>query len=137
MRDAVKNVLEKLCEAIEYPEPVPEGAETYTLRVDGGDVVARLLGKRLVLSRVIDRDEHDLPQLTAYAAGRLLKEEAVLAWDERAAACVLWQDIQDNAEGGRLTRFFEEFMASCDWWLARAVELNAPPPAFPDIVIRP
>ena len=133
----MKNVLEKLSEAIDYPEPVPAGAESFTFRVDGGDVVAQLLGKRLVLSRVIDRDEHDLPQLAAYASGRLLKEEAVLAWDERAAACILWQELPDSVEGRRLTRFFEEFMASCDWWLARAVELNAPPPPFPDIVIRP
>ena len=68
---------------------------------------------------------------------RILKEEAVLAWDERASVCILWQDVQDNAEGAELTRFFESFMDSCDWWLARAVEMNAPPAPFPDIVIRP
>ena len=96
-----------------------------------------LVGRRLVLSRVIDREDNDLSQLAIFAAGRILKEEAVLAWDERASVCILWQDVSDNADGAELTHFFEAFMDSCDWWLARAVELNAPPVHFPDIVIRP
>ncbi len=133
----MKNALERLCEAIAYPEPVPEGATFFRLQVDGGDVTARLVGPRLVLSRVIDREENDLSQLAIFAAGRILKEEAVLAWDERASVCILWQEVQESAEMAELTRFFESFMDSCDWWLARAGELNAPPPAFPDIVIRP
>ena len=132
-----KNVLERLCEAIAYPEPVPAGAVQARLRVDGGDVMARIIGRRLVLSREIDRDENDIGQLAIYAAGRILREEAVLAWDERAGVCIIWQEIQDNAEASELVHFFEAFMTSCDWWLARAVELNAPPPSFPDIVIRP
>ena len=133
----MKNALERLCEVIAYPEPVPDGATRFQLRVDGGDVTVRLIGHRLVLSRVIDREENDLSQLAIFASGRILKEEAVLAWDERASVCILWQDVQDNAEGAELTRFFESFMDSCDWWLARAVEMNAPPAPFPDIVIRP
>ena len=133
----MKNVLERLCEAIAYPEPVPDGASWFNLRVDGGDVSLRILGKRLVISRVIDRNEGDLPQLAAYAAGRILKEEAVLSWDERLSACVLWQELQEDADSMQLTRFFEEFMHSCDWWVTRAGELSAPPTVFPDIVIRP
>ena len=133
----MKNALERLCEVIAYPEPVPDGATRFQLRVDGGDVTARMIGRRLVLSRVIDREENDLSQLAIFATGRILKEEAVLAWDERASVCILWQDVLDNAEGEELTRFFEAFMDSCDWWLARVEELNVPPPKFPDIVIRP
>ncbi len=133
----MKNALERLCEVIAYPEPVPAGATSFRLRVDGGDVTARIVSHRLILSRTIDREENDLSQLAIFATGRILKEEAVLAWDERAAECILWQDVQDTAEGKELVRFFETFMDSCDWWLARAMELNAPPPAFPDIVIRP
>ena len=116
---------------------MPDGATAVTLRVDGSDVLLRILGKRLVISRVIDRDENDLPQLTAYAVGRILKEEAVLAWDERLSACVLWQELSEDANSEQLTKFFEDFMHSCDWWVDRAEELNAPPTVFPDIVIRP
>ena len=85
----------------------------------------------------IDRNEKDLPQLAAYAAGRILKEEAVLAWDERLSACIIWQELEDKADSAQLTHFFEEFTHSCDWWVVRAGELNAPPVVFPDIVIRP
>jgi len=133
----MKNALERLCEAIAYPEPMPEGATSFRLQVDGGDVLARLLGKRLILSRVLDRAEEDLPRLAAFAFGRILKEDAVLAWDERAAACILWQELSETADTQQLVHFLETFLASCDWWLARAGELNAPPPVFPDIVIRP
>ena len=133
----MKNILERFCEAIAYPDSVPDGATAVTLRVDGSDVLLRILGKRLVISRVIDRDENDLPQLTAYAVGRILKEEAVLAWDERLSACVLWQELSEDANSEQLTKFFEDFMHSCDWWVDRAEELNAPPTVFPDIVIRP
>ena len=133
----MKNALERLCEAIAYPEPMPDGATSFTMMVDGADVLLRLLGKRLVISRVIDRDENDLPQLAAFAAGRLLKEETVLAWDERLSACVLWQELPENADDAQLVRFFEDFMNSSDWWVERAGELNAPPAVFPDIVIRP
>ena len=133
----MKNALERLCEAIVYPDPVPDGATAFNLRVDGSDVLLRLIGRRLVISRVIDRDESDLPQLASYAAGRILKEEAVLAWDERQSACTLWQELSEDADSEQLTQFFEDFMHSCDWWVERAEELNAPPTTFPDIVIRP
>ncbi|MBO4345678.1 MAG: hypothetical protein J5833_07975 [Victivallales bacterium] len=133
----MKNAIERLCEAIAYPDPVPDGATSFSLRVDGGDIMARLLGRRLVLSRIIDRNEKDLPQLAAYAAGRILKEEAILAWDERLSACIIWQELEDKADSAQLTHFFEEFTHSCDWWVVRAGELNAPPVVFPDIVIRP
>ena len=133
----MKNAIERLCDAIAYPDPVPEGSTAFNLRVDGGDIMARILGKRLILSRVIDRDEKDLPKLAAYAAGRILKEDAVLAWDERLSACIIWPELQESADAMQLTRFFEEFTHSCDWWVARTGELNAPPVVFPDIVIRP
>lgn len=133
----MKNAIERLCEAIAYPEPVPDGATSFTLRVDGADVLLRLLGKRLVVSRVIDRDENDLPQLAAFAVGRILKEEAVLAWDDRISACILWQELSETADSKQLTMFFDDFLHSCDWWVERAEELNAPPIVFPDIMIRP
>ena len=133
----MKNAVNRLCEAIAYPDPVPEGTTSFQLEVDNGEVTARVLGKRLVLSKVIDRNESDLPRLASFAPGRMLVEDAVLAWDERAAACILWQEISEDADASHLVSFFENFMSSSDWWTARAGELNAPPPVFPDIMIRP
>ena len=126
-----------LCDAIEYPEEVPEENGVCLLRVDGGNVLAVVRNGRLVLSKVISREEKDLVQLTAFAAGRILREEAILAWDERAAACILWQEISAEAESVELRRFFEAFMDSCDWWQARKSEFEVPQAAFPNIVIRP
>ena len=131
------NALENLCKAIAYPDPVPEGAAAFQLHVDGGRVEARLMGSRLVLSRGITRAEDDLPKLAGYAAGRLLKEEAVLAWDDGAAECILWQECLASASAQQLTRFFETFMGSCDWWMARVADLAAPPVSFPELVIVP
>lgn len=133
----MKNALENLCEAIGYPDPLPAGAEAFQLRVDGGVVNARLLDGRLVLSREISRAEADLPKLAAYAAGRLLKEEAVLSWDEVAKACFLWQECPANASSTQLLHFFEIFLAACDWWLARVADLTVEPVAVPAMVILP
>lgn len=134
----MKNAIRKLHEAIAYPDNVPsDGDSSFIFRVDGGSVQARLFDGKLILSRVIDRQENDLPRLAAYATGRLLKEEAVLAWDERSNAVILWQDCSESANSLELKNFFETFLNSCDWWLERAADMNAPIPTFPDIVIRP
>ncbi|MBP5300479.1 MAG: CesT family type III secretion system chaperone [Victivallales bacterium] len=131
------NALENLCEAIAYPDPVPPGAAAFTLYVDGNLLSAQLLGGRLVLSREISREEADLQKLASYAAGRLLREEAVLAWDENTGACILWQECPANASSAQLLHFFETFLASCDWWLARVAGLAATQVSFPELVIVP
>ena len=131
------NALENLCEAIAYPDPVPPEAAAFTLHVDGDQVSARLMGGRLVLSREITREEADLQKLASCAAGRLLREEAVLAWDENIGACILWQECSANASSAQLLHFFETFLASCDWWRARVADLAVEPVAAPAVVIMP
>ncbi len=129
--------IRRLIEAIGYPEGVPEGEGVVVLRVDGERVRVAELGGQLVLSKVLDRAEEDLGALAGFAVGRMLREEAVLAWDAREEAVILWQGVPVGmgAEGLRL--FFEAFMDSCDWWQERATALHAPPPAFPQMVIHP
>ena len=131
------NALENLCEAIAYPDSVPPEAAAFTLHVDGDQVSARLMGGRLVLSREITREEADLQKLASCAAGRLLREEAVLAWDENIGACILWQECPANASSAQLLHFFETFLASCDWWRARVADLAVEPVAAPAVVIMP
>ena len=129
--------IRRLIEAIGYPNEVPEGEGAVVLRVDGERIRVAELGGQLVLSRVLDRSEEDLGALAGFAVGRMLREEAVLAWDAREEAVILWQGVPvgTGAEGLRL--FFEAFMDSSDWWQARATALHAPPPAFPQMVIHP
>ncbi|MCQ2403964.1 MAG: CesT family type III secretion system chaperone [Lentisphaeria bacterium] len=133
----MEQAIRHLCDAIEYPDEVPEEDGVCLLRVDGGDVRALVRNGRLVLSKVISREEKDLVRLAAFAAGRILREEAILAWDERAAVCILWQEISAEAESVELKKFFESFMDSCDWWQTRKSEFEVPQAAFPNIVIRP
>ena len=78
-----------------------------------------------------------MARLAGYAAGRILKEEAVLAWDPEAECPILWQDVSESASAEQLKIAFEVFCASCDWWLARADEAGGERVVFPGMMIRP
>ena len=113
-----KTAVEKLMDAIGYPERVPDGAVLFSLMVDGIEILAEESEGRIVLSYVLSDDDSLLPELAGYAAGRMLKEYATLACDDNGRA-VLWQDAQASAAPHALQRFFESFMDSCDWWRMR------------------
>ena len=113
-----------------------EGALLATLRVDGAEVTAAVTGERLVLSQRLTDDADKLPLLAGYAAGRMLREEAVLAYGDGAA--FLWQDVSARAGDQALVRLFESFMDSCDWWRARVEGAREKERAeFPEMMIRP
>ena len=131
----MKNAIERLIEAIGYPERAPDGALSFTLQVDGADVLVEERSGRLRLSLALSDDESLFPKFAAYAAGRLLREEATLTVGELAAGSnppspqpsdgptlFLWQDVSAAAGGHALARLFETFMDSCDWWRARVEE---------------
>lgn len=130
-------MIKRLATAINYPEQVPERATVFVFRVDGGNIIAEIVGRRLVVKRVLEIDDEDLPRFAEYAAGRLLREEAVFAWDERAEQLILWQELPMQARPAEIVTAFEDFVDSCDWWLQRANERQMPPTVFPDILIRP
>ena len=131
-----KTAIERMAEAIGYPDRVAEGTLAATLRVDGAEVSAAVTGERVVLSQRLTDDADKLPALASYAAGRMLREEAVLAYGDGAA--FLWQDASARAGDQALVRLFESFMDSCDWWRARVEGTRENGSvAFPDMVIRP
>ena len=115
-----RTAIERLAEAIGYPDRVPEGALVATLRVDDAEVSAAVAGDRLVLSQRLTGDADSLPALAGYAVGRMLREDAVLAYGDGAA--FLWQDAPADAGEQVLVRLFESFMDSCDWWRERVAE---------------
>ncbi len=127
-----------LLAALEYPGEAPEGAVEYTMRVDGMEMQVRDTGDRMVMSYMMTDDETLLPKLAEYAAGRLLREEATLAWNRGA---ILWQDAPADADAHDLKRAFETFADACDWWRERVEDLHnegGPSPSpFPDVMIRP
>ena len=143
-RSAGKKPVERLLVAIGYPERMSGGSTPFTLRVDGMEIIAEEMDERLVLSYVLSVEESLLPTLAAYAAGRMLRENAVLAYGKVAGlqpSAFLWQDAPADADVRDLVRFFETFMDSCDWWRDRVNSLRGGEAEIPDagqaMVIRP
>ena len=95
-------------------------AEENRVTTDGKEVFVEQSAGRIVLSAVLTEDESMLPTLAAYAAGRMLREEATLAFGK--GNIFLWQDAPADADDRALLRLFESFADSCDWWRARVEE---------------
>ena len=119
-RSVGRNAADRLLAAIGYPERIPNTNEPFTLRVDGREVLVEMSAGRIVLSVALTEDESMIPALAAYAAGRMLREEATLAYGK--GNVFLWQDAPADADDRALVRLFESFTDSCDWWLARVEE---------------
>ncbi|MCQ2390146.1 MAG: type III secretion system chaperone [Kiritimatiellae bacterium] len=108
--------------AIGYPiEEIERTEGPVSLLVD--ELTIQVLEARgsLVLRFVVGRgDEADAAELAGYAAGRILKEEATLAYDPEAGEIILWQRLPANAREDLCRTAFELFMVSCEWWHAAA-----------------
>ena len=130
--------LDRFLTAIGYPEKASEGATSFSLLVDDGEVLVSAEGVRLVLSRVLSREPEELPRLASFVPGRMLREEAVLAAEPAPdGAAFLWRELPADASPAAMQRAFESFCASCDWWLDRISEFSAPEPEIPPMMIRP
>ena len=130
------NAVDRLLKAIGYPldEVLSEG-ESVVLKVDGREVRVRELRGRLVLSLSLGTpSDEGLRQLAAFAMGRMLREEAVLAWDPERRELILWQSVPATATDDLMRRVFEVFSASCDWWADRGEETVE---TIPEAMIRP
>ena len=137
-RPGSKTAVGRLIEAIGYPERAPEGAASFTLRVDGMEILAEERDGRLILSRLLTDSDELLPTLAGYAAGRLLREEAVLATEPNAHGIFLWQDAPATADAQTLVHLFESFLDSCDWWRSRiAGDAASASESVPEMMIRP
>ena len=119
-RSVGRNAADRLLTVIGYPERIPNTDELFTLRVDGKEVFVEESAGHLVLSVVLTEDESMIPTLAAFAAGRMLREEATLAFGSNHV--FLWQDAPADADDRTLLRLFESFINSCDWWRARVEE---------------
>ena len=129
----------RLARAIGYPDVLAADAAQATLLVDGAEVVASDEGGRALLQAAVAAAPSDqmLASLAGFAAGRVLREEAVLAYEPKADAALLWQAAPQGADALALRAFFRAFTASWDWWRARVSELESPKPSFPEVMIRP
>lgn len=134
--------IERLVEAIGYPERAPGGAASFAFLVDGGEIVATETARGLRLTcRLTDGADAtgaSLPRLAEYAAGRMLREEATLAYGAEGA--FLWQEIPARADAHTLRRGFETFCDACDWWRERVSpqdDLGGGEPALNELRILP
>jgi len=114
--------IERLAEAIGYPERASAGAASFTFQVDGCEILASEAGGALRLVCRLTDDAAQFPRLAEYAAGRMLREDATLACDQSGA--FLWQETSAAGDAQALQRLFETFCDSCDWWLARVLSNN-------------
>ena len=130
------NFVQRLGELIGYPERVAAGAVSFAFLVDGEAVEARQNGGALLL---IWRFPENAPvqRLAELAPGRILREEAVLAWDAPSRRAILWQVSAKGADDWSLVATFQEFLDSRDWWMNAVEELTAPKPTLADLIIRP
>ena len=129
----------RLARAIGYPDAVAADSARVALLVDGAEVVASEEGGRAILQATVAAGPSDelLTALAGFAAGRILREEAVLAYEPKTDAALLWQAAPAGADALALRAFFRAFTASWDWWRARVAELENPKPSFPEVMIRP
>ena len=122
--------LEFFLKAIGYPDRAPAGSGAFMLRVDGMEVLAEEADERIVLSYGLTDEESMFHALATYASGRMLVEDAALAYGLRQGGAVdrplvfLWQESAAGVDEKGLLRFFETFMGSCDWWRARVDSLR-------------
>jgi len=127
--------LERFLSAIGYPDRFPNAEAPVTLRVDGRLFHVEVSAGRIRLSHVLSDDPSLFPSLAAFAAGRMLREDASLACADHSA--FLWQDASADADSRSLVRFFETFADSCDWWRARVDERGGGEVQISEAVIRP
>lgn len=130
----------RLGEAIRYPDKIPGGTDWFVFRVDGMEIVAESTGARIVLKYALTDNESLFEKLAKYAAGRMLKEEAVLAAESQdAGGFFIWQDAPADASAHDLMRLFETFCGSCDWWRERVESVGGAAPQFgpEQMIMRP
>ena len=134
------SALDRLAEAISYPaDDHQPGSKEAVFFADAVAVTVTENVGRLRFQHVLGPiSETGFATLARFATGRLLREEAVLAWDPRNKQLLLWQEVSSGVSNEDLARNFELFLASCDWWVARMDELakaDGKPPA--ELVILP
>lgn len=132
----MKGAIERLAELIGYPARVPGGGVSFDFLVDDDPVTARTQGGALQFRWALPGNP-PIATVAAFAAGRILREEAVVAWDPATERLILWQGTAKGADDAALVKAFQQFLNSRDWWAERMKELSAPKTKLADLVIHP
>ncbi len=116
------NAIYRLAKAIEYPDRIPDGLSSFAFRADGMEISVAESGDMLLFEFALSEDEEKFPSLAGLAPGRMLKENATLAFDPSARRVFLWQEVPSNSPMDVLSAAFGAFADSCEWWRDRAAD---------------
>ena len=129
-------MVERLGELIGYPERMPKGAVSFLFRVDDDPVEVRAKAGTL-LFRWTFPENAPVERLAEFAAGRILRDPSVLAWDSVRERAILWRRTAKGAGDRELVQALQEFIGSRGWWKSCVAELTRPKVPLRDLVIRP
>ena len=130
------NLVQRMGELIGYPERVPEGAVSFVFRVDDDPVEVRQKDGALVFKWTFPENA-PVERIAEFAAGRILRDRAVVAWDPFRERAILWQRTRKGDGERALVEAFRVFLGACDWWKRCVAELVQPKATLAEIVIRP
>ena len=78
-----------------------------------------------------DKRHETLLNLTSYAMGRSLKDDAILSYDTKSKTLLLWQTLKGVIDDQMLVSTVETFLATGEWWRQRLQATQAAPSAPP------
>ena len=78
-----------------------------------------------------DKRHETLLNLTSYAMGRSLKDDAILSYDTKSKRLLLWQTLKGVIDDETLVSTVESFLSTGEWWRQRLQAPQAVPSAAP------
>ena len=78
-----------------------------------------------------DKRHETLLNLTSYAMGRSLKDDAILSYDTKSKRLLLWQTLKGVIDDETLVSTVESFLSTGEWWRQRLQAPQAVPSAVP------
>ena len=130
---------EKFMRIVRYPEAEASPDGRTMLVFDGQPVLFHEEHGALTLQMELpalpddaDKRHETLLNLTSYAMGRSLKDDAVLSYDTVKKTLLLWQTLKGLIDDETLVSIVEAFLATGEWWRQRLqgpqAAQSVPPP---------
>ena len=137
---------EKFMRIVRYPEAEASPDGRTMLVFDGQPVLFQeergVLTLRMELPSLpddADKRHEMLLNLTSYAMGRSLKDDAILSYDTKGKTLLLWQTLKGIMDDETLVSSVETFLTAGEWWRLRlqGPQATAAPPPPHSMFFRP
>ena len=117
---------EKFMRIVRYPEAEASLDGRTMLVFDGQPVLFHEEHGALTLQMELpplpddaDKRHETILNLTSYAMGRSLKDDAILSYDTKNKKLLLWQTLKGVIDDETLVSAVETFLATGEWWRQR------------------